>query len=104
MPLPNLRSSARARLRRTWSGRDRVPPPTTAGTTNIWYSSTSPAAMAWAASRAPPTLRSRPPASFSLRSWTGSKSRSIRALAVSGVSRVMESDPHPVPSRPRNGG
>ena len=46
--------------------------------------------MAWAARCAPPTVRSRPAASFSLRTWSGSKSRSTRVLAVSGAWSVVE--------------
>ena len=38
----------------------------------------------------PPTVRSRPAASFILRTWPGSKSRSMRVLAVSGVWSVVE--------------
>ena len=61
-------------------------------------SSTSPAAMAWRASRAPPTVRSTAGRSFSLRNWTGLKSRSMRVLAVSGAWSVA-GPPRPVPGR-----
>ena len=53
-------------------------------------SSTSPASKAWAASSGPPTARSRSAAAFSCRTASGSKSRSIRVLALDAVSSVLE--------------
>ena len=52
MPLPNRRSSSSSSSTRTSSGRDRLPPPTTMGTTNRWHSSTNRALNEWAARRA----------------------------------------------------
>src|SRR5215208_663989 len=59
MPLPKRRSSSSTSFRRTLSGRDRLPPPTTIGATNRCNSLTNPALNAWAASSGPPTMRSR---------------------------------------------
>src|SRR5215218_5762856 len=59
MPLAKRRSSSSSSFRRTLSGRNRLPPPTTIGATNRCNSSTNPALNAWAASSGPPTTRSR---------------------------------------------
>ena len=53
-------------------------------------SSTSPAFSASAARPGPPTLRSAPAAAFSCRTASGSKSRSIRVLALETASSVRE--------------
>ena len=67
-----------------------MPPPTTTGVTNRWHSSTNPALNAWAARSGPPTVRSRSADAFSCRTASGSKSRSIRVLALDTVSSVVE--------------
>jgi hypothetical protein len=67
-----------------------VPPPTSTGTRNSWYSSTSPASIACAASAAPPTLKSAPALAFSRRIASGSNSRSIIVRALVGVCSVLE--------------
>ena len=67
-----------------------MPPPTTIGATNRWHSSTNPAANAWAARPGPPTARSRPADAFICRTASGSKSRSIRVLALDTASSVLE--------------
>jgi hypothetical protein len=66
MPLPKRRSSISSSFRRTPSGRDRLPPPTT-GATNRWHSSTNPALNAWEArshQREPIFLRPTPTSQF----------------------------------------
>ena len=67
-----------------------MPPPTTIGERNSWHSSTSPARNALAARPGPPTVRSASADAFSRRTASGSKSRSIRVLAVATVSSVLE--------------
>jgi hypothetical protein len=67
-----------------------LPPPTTTGQTNRWYSSTTPAVIAWAPRVGPPTVRSRSAAAFRCRTASGSKSRSIRVLVVAAVASVLE--------------
>jgi hypothetical protein len=57
-----------------------------------WHSSTNPASNARAASSAPPTMRSRPARDFICRTALGSKSRSIRVLAVDIASSVVVVD------------
>ncbi|MBP1633414.1 MAG: hypothetical protein H6Q11_1702 [Acidobacteria bacterium] len=49
-----------------------------------------PALMAWAASSGPPTLMSRPAVSAIRRTASGSKSRSIRVLALDAACSVLE--------------
>jgi hypothetical protein len=90
LPLPNRRSSTSSSRSRTRSGKKRLPPPTTTGQTNSWYSSTSPAVIAWAPRVGPPTVRSRSAAAFSCRTAPGSKSGSIRVLVVAAAGRVVE--------------
>ena len=53
--------------RRTSSGSHGSAPPTTTGVRNRWYSSTSPARMAWAATSGPPIDRSRADVALSSR-------------------------------------
>src|SRR6266508_4087468 len=69
---------------------DRLPPPTTIGVRNRWYSSTNPASIAWAARSGPPTLISAPACAFICRIDRGSKSRSSRVLTLDTVSSVLE--------------
>jgi hypothetical protein len=90
MPLPKRRSSSSSSFRRTLLGRDCLPPPTTIGARNRWHSSTNPALIAWAARSGPPTLMSRPAYAFICRTASGSKSRTIRVLALKTVFSVLE--------------
>src|SRR6266516_182313 len=60
------------------------------GVRNSWYSSTNPALIASAARWGPPTVRSRPADAFICRTASGSKSRSIRVLALETASSVLE--------------
>jgi hypothetical protein len=72
------------------AGRARWPPPTTMGERNRWISSTNPAPIAWAASSAPPTLRSRSAAAFICRTVSGSKACSSLVLGLDTASSVLE--------------
>jgi hypothetical protein len=65
--LVNRRSSSSSSWSRARLGRKCLPPPSTTGQTNRWYSSTSPAVIAWVPRVGPPTVRSRPVAAFSCR-------------------------------------
>ncbi len=74
-------------------GKNRFPPPTIAGQTIIWNSSTRPARIVCAASSGPSTVMSCSASALSRETASGSNSRSIFVRALRGSSSRRSSAP-----------